>query len=351
MSTPKRPRATRQALPPGRDEGAVKLELLGSWSFTPAKQPTGGFFCAAGEYVGAQLRDGSFEVRRGTRDLPVLAAVKLPSGSRVALDPRGEHLACVLGSKVSLTDLAGAALKTATLAAEVAVKHVEFRKDGARLWVFGQSSAGFHVHAFDRALHLDFAQVLDLDASLDTSVEVLHPTQDDFVLITRSNDSDDPDEATMARLGVVRKAGELKIAFTEDAISYPCIGFTPDGASLIGVDLIGVSLHPWPAYRRPRELPQPDGSEGGLGGIVVGAKLLTERHDENRPETTSSLLVLSLPQLEEVGVCPWSRRGDFARPKDCAGLDLTAALGDDSFLELSPGKQGAWTCRAWRLTP
>lgn len=328
----------------------MNLELLGSWSFTAPKKPSGPFFFSAGEHLAAQLDDGTLEVRRGVKDLPVVASVKLPKGASAALDPRGGRIAYVVGSKVTLADLSGKALETAALDEEFALTSVEFRKDGARLWVLGQTSEGFRVYAFDRDLGLDFEQVFDFGEGTSTSVEVLHPTKDDLVLITQSGD-EDPDEATSGRVGVVRENGKLEIVFDDQGPSYPCVGFTPDGASLIGVDFSGVTLHPWPAYVGSREAPQPEGSEGGLAGIVVGARLLTERHDENRPETTSSLLVLSLPSLEEEAVISWNKRGDFAKPKDSAGLDLSAAIGDDRFLELSPGKKGVWTCRAWRLAP
>lgn len=320
----------------------MKLELLGSWSFKKSS------FCSAGGLIGAHLADGTFEVRRGVVDLPVVASLSLPKGANVALAPSGERLAYAVGSTITLAGLDGKPLETARVDEGVAVTQVEFRKDGRRLWVFGQSDDGFHAYAFDRDLKLDGKHRLDIDPALSPSVELLHPTKDDFVLLT-SPPTDDPDEATTGRTGVVTQDGALRIAFEDPAISHPCVDFTPDGTSLIGVDFIGTMLYRWPDYTLEREVLQPEGYEGGLGGIVVGSRLLTERHDEEREQTTSHLLVLSLPTFEEVATFPWNARGPFAKRKDNAGLDLSCALGADSFLELSPGAKGVWTCRAWRL--
>lgn len=326
----------------------MKLELLGSWCFTPPKKVSGPIFCAAGEIIGAHVGDGTFEVRRGVADLPVLASLTLPKGALVALDPRGERLAYVAGSTLTLAALSGKTLATVEIDAAVTVNQLEFRKDGSRLWVFGQSADGFRVFAFDRDLRLDWKDRLDIGEEASPSVELVHPTKDDFVVLTQTV-ADDPDESTTGRVGVVREKGKLRRTFEDEAVEHPCVGFTADGASMVGTDFIGCVLYDWPSYTRIRQVEQPEDFEGGLGGVVVGARLLTERHDENKPDTTSSLLVLSLPSFDEVAVLPWTKRGPFAKPKDNAGLDLSSALGDESFLELSPGKKGLWTCRAWRL--
>lgn len=326
----------------------MKLELLGSWSFTQPKKVSGPVFCAAGETIGAHLVDGTFEVRRGVADLPVVASLTLPKGAWVALDPRGERLAYVVGSTLTLANLSGKTLAAAKIDADIDVRQLEFRKDGERLWVFGQSAEGFRVYAFDRELRLDWDDRLDIREEASPSVELVHPTRDEFVVLTQSG-GDDPDEATTGRLGIVREKGKLQRTFADEVIEHPCVGFTADGGAMVATDFIGCVLYDWPGYARIRAVEQPEGWEGGLGGIVVGARLLTERHDEEKPFTTSSLLVLSLPGLDEVAVLPWTKRGPFAKPKDNAGLDLCAALGDDSFVELSLGKKGAWTCRAWRL--
>lgn len=328
----------------------MKLELLGSGSLTAPKKVSGGFFFTAGEILGARLADGTLEVRRGVADLPVVATLPLPEGARVALDPRGERVVHVVGSTLTVRTLAGKTVATATVDADVEVGQLEFRKDGGRLWVFGQGDDGFHVYAFDRDLRLDWQDRLALDAEVAPSMELVHPTRDEIVVVTQSV-ADDPDEATTQRRGLVCEGGALRSTFEDEACEHPCVGFTADGASMVGTDFIGCVLYGWPGYARLRQFEQPDGFEGHLGGIVVGSLLLTDRHDEEKPETTSSLLVLSLPDFAEVAVIPWTKRGPFAKPKDNAALDLSAALGDDSFVELSPGKKALWTARAWRLVP
>jgi len=326
----------------------MKLELLGSWSFTRPKKVVGPTFCAAGEMVGAHLIDGTFEVRRGVSGMPVVASLRLPKGARVALDPRGERIAYVVGSTLTIAKLSGKAIASAELPADVEVGQLELRRDGERLWVFGQGPEGFRLCAFDRDLRLAWEDVLDIGAEASPGVELLHPSKDAFVVMTQSG-GDDPDEATSGRLGIAREKGKLRRTFEEEVCTHPCVGFTADGRAMVGTDFVGCVLHAWPGYARVRQVEQPEGSEGGLGGIVVGEHLLTERHDEEKPFTTSSLLVLALPSLDEVAVLPWTKRGPFAKRKDNAGLDLFAALGDDSFVELSTAEKGPWTCRGWRL--
>lgn len=326
----------------------MKIELLGSWSFTPPKKRTGPFFCTAGRMIGAHLADGTFEVRRGDADLPVVASLSLPKGARVALDPLGERLAHVVGSTLTLVSLSGKTIATFELDADVDVSQLVFRDDGRRLWVFGHDRESFRVCALDRDLQLDWHDRLDIGEEASPGVEILHPTKDEFAVLTQSG-GDDPDEATSGRLGVVREKGRLKRTFVDEVVEHPFVAFTVDGKHVVGTDFVACVLYGWPGGAAVRSVEQPEGFEGGLGGVVVGNLLLTERHLEAKPDTTSSLLVLSLPRLEEVAVIPWTKRGAFAKPRDNAGLDLCAALEAESFVELSPGKKGVWTCRAWRV--
>lgn len=56
----------------------------------------------------------------------------LPKGARVALDPRGERIAYVVGSTLTVAKLSGKAIATAEVPADVEVGQVELRRDGER---------------------------------------------------------------------------------------------------------------------------------------------------------------------------------------------------------------------------
>ena len=324
----------------------MKIKLLASWSFVPKKQP--GWLCTTMGGVGVHLADGTFELRRAVKDAPVVATLSLPKKATVALDPCGEVIACVDGAAVTLLDLKGKALARAALEDAFALDHVAFRRAGAQLWIFGTLESELVVNVFDRKLKKVGEHRIDFSGSTMPSVEVLHPTKDDFVL-TRPTGGDDPEEATTGRIGVVNEGGKLRVAFSVDVVEHPCIGFLANGRSLIGVDFFGITLYDWPSYKPSREAAHADGFEGGLNGIIVGPHLLTERHEDAIEDTPSSLLVLSLPQLQDEAEIPWTKRGPFAHPTDVAGLDLHCALSADTFLELSQAKKKQWSCRIWQL--
>lgn len=323
----------------------MPITMVGSWTSVAADRPFRTWLRTAPGSVGVHLADGRFVVRRAEPGAPEIATLTLADGAIVALDPRGELVAVATGSRLELLAMSGATLKSAELARGLVVKDVEIRADGERLWVFGTLDATFQAHAFDRDLTPAGAYALELPQGPYPTTINVHPHEDAFVVTTNEDGRDQ--EATIHRMGLRAEGGVLRVAFDQDEIDHPCVGFTRDGSAIVGVDAYsGVRLFAWPDYEFVAGAAPPDGFESRFDGAIVGDHVLTERHPADT--TDSSLLVLAVPSLDEEGQIDWSARGEFGTPEDDAGNDLGPSLGADRFLEVTRDAD-AWTLRIWRL--
>ncbi len=338
----------------------MHLELVASWSCSPDREFQAQWLQVVPGSVGVFLADGSLTVRRAVVGAPVVASLKLPAAARVALDPRGEVVACLDGGRLSLLGMAGAEVAAAALPHELALEHFCFRLDGERVWLFGFVDSTFHALAYDRSLALvgDYQPPLTL-SPVGWPIQV-HPREDAFVL-TLSEDQDDP-QAGVRRVGVEIAKGEATIVFDAGDIAYPCLGFTQDGRFLIGLDpFTRTMVFSWPTYAPGAEASFEPDHEGRPVGMIVGNHLVTERHSKAEivfdPKTQtaeavekhdSSLWVLALPTLEERALLPWADRG-FGKKEDDAGLEFVDAVGKDSFLESHQDEDGTYALRIWRL--
>ncbi len=325
----------------------MDLRLVASWSCVAAERPYRTWLRLASGSVGVHGADGRFVVWRAVEGAPEIAAVALPDDALVGLDPRGEWFAVAAAGRLELRALsgAGAVLATAAIDPALAVRDVEVRADGERVWVLGTIGDQFAAHAFARDLTLAGRFALALaQGPYPTTVNV-HPREDAFV-ITTNEDRRDPD-APPHRLGLRVDGTALRTLFDTE-IEYPCVGFTSDGSAVVGVDAFqGVTLLGWPDYVELASATPAEGDESRFDGAVVGARVVAECHPAG--EIASSLWVLALPSLSEEARIAWPTRAEFGEPDDDAGLALAGALGDDKFLEATRAASGAWLLRVWRV--
>ncbi len=338
----------------------MQLELVASWSCTPDREFQHQWLKVVPGMVGVFLGDGSLTVRRPVAGAPVVASLSLPANAQLALDPRGEVVACLDGGRLSLLGMTGAEVAAVQVPHEISLELLCFRLDGERLWLFGFVDSTFRALAYDRALALvgDYRPPLTLSPA-GWPIQV-HPSEDAFVL-TLSEDQDDP-QAGARRVGVRIVQGEATIVFDEGDIDYPCLGFTQDGRFLIGLDpFTRLMAFSWPTYAPGEEASFEPDHEGRPVGMIVGDHLVTERHSkaeivydpktqtaEARETHDSALWILALPTLEEKALIPWVGRG-FGDAQDDAGLEIVDAVSSDSFLESRRNDDGSFAMRIWRL--